>query len=141
MGEGEPWCSASTGYRDRRDYLCSADSGFVGLEICSRALSSMNDLSPQREIPDSLMLFGFWYRALAARDVGRNHLKKAMLLEIPLVVGRDRQGHPFAMQDACPHRGMPLSYGRFDGHQLECSYHGWTFDTHTGQCRLIPSLT
>ena len=101
----------------------------------------MNDLTPQRETPDSLMLFGFWYRALPAQDIGNNQLKKAMLLEIPLVVGRDRHGHPFALQDACPHRGMPLSYGRFDGQQLECSYHGWTFDAHTGQCQLIPSLT
>ncbi len=101
----------------------------------------MNDLTPQRENPDSLMLFGFWYRALPAQDIGNNQLKKAMLLEIPLVVGRDRHGHPFALQDACPHRGMPLSYGRFDGQQLECSYHGWTFDAHTGQCQLIPSLT
>ena len=101
----------------------------------------MNDLTPQRETPDSLMLFGFWYRALPAQDIGNNQLKKAMLLEIPLVVGRDCHGHPFALQDACPHRGMPLSYGRFDGQQLECSYHGWTFDAHTGQCQLIPSLT
>ncbi len=36
---------------------------------------------------------------------------------------------------------MPLSCGRFDGEQVECSYHGWKFDAHSGQCRLIPSLT
>ena len=64
-----------------------------------------------------------------------------MLLETPLVIGRDRQGKPFALRDACPHRGMPLSCGRFDGQNLECSYHGWKFDAHTGQCQLIPSLT
>src|SRR5882762_1537297 len=101
----------------------------------------MNNLDLQRETPDALMLFGFWYRALPAKQVGHKHLKKAMLLEIPLVLGRDLQGRPFALRDACPHRGMPLSYGRFDGQQLECSYHGWTFDAHTGQCQLIPSLT
>jgi len=64
-----------------------------------------------------------------------------MLLEIPLVIGRDAKGIPFALRDACPHRGMPLSCGKFDGQQLECSYHGWRFDAHTGQCQLIPSLT
>ena len=37
---------------------------------------------------------------------------------------RDRQGRPFALHDACPHRGMPLSHGHFDGQQVECSYHG-----------------
>jgi phenylpropionate dioxygenase-like ring-hydroxylating dioxygenase large terminal subunit len=101
----------------------------------------MFDDSPQRQTPDSLMLPGFWYRALPADRVQRNRVEKAMLLEIPLVVGRDPQGRPFALQDACPHRGMPLSCGHFDGHQVECSYHGWRFDAHSGQCQLIPSLT
>src|SRR5579862_475649 len=97
--------------------------------------------NPIRQTPDSLMLFGFWNRAMPSGALGRDRLHKAMLLEIPLVLGRDREGKPFALRDACPHRGMPLSYGRFDGEQLECSYHGWCFDAHTGQCRLIPSLT
>jgi phenylpropionate dioxygenase-like ring-hydroxylating dioxygenase large terminal subunit len=96
---------------------------------------------PPREVPDSLMLHGFWYRALPAEQVGGRHLRKAVLLETPLAVGRDGQGLPFALHDACPHRGMPLSHGRFDGQQVECSYHGWRFDGHTGQCQLIPSLT
>jgi len=97
--------------------------------------------TPQRQTPDSLMLYNFWYRALPSEQVIRDHLQKAMLLEIPLVIGRDRQGKPFALRDACPHRGMPLSCGWFDGQNLECSYHGWKFDAHTGQCQLIPSLT
>jgi phenylpropionate dioxygenase-like ring-hydroxylating dioxygenase large terminal subunit len=102
----------------------------------------MNDISPpQRETPDSLMLYGFWYRALPSRQVRGDKLSKAMLLETPLAIGRDRQGRAFALHDACPHRGMPLSCGVFDGRQVECSYHGWRFDGHTGQCRLIPSLT
>src|ERR1700690_678364 len=96
---------------------------------------------PSRQTVDSLMLYGFWYRALPSAQVPRNHLQKAMLLEPPLVIVRDRQGKPFALRDACPHRGMPLSCGRFDGQQLECSYHGWRFEAQSGQCRVIPSLT
>jgi len=87
----------------------------------------------KREAPDSLMLTGFWYRALPSDRVKRGHLHKAMLLEIPLVIGRDRNEKPFALRDACPHRGMPLSCGRFDGEQLECSYHGWRFEAQSGQ--------
>jgi phenylpropionate dioxygenase-like ring-hydroxylating dioxygenase large terminal subunit len=94
----------------------------------------------QSETPDSLMLFGFWYRALPSDQLARGELAKAMLLEQPLVVGRDQRGDVFALRDACPHRGMPLSCGRFDGQQIECSYHGWKFDAHSGQCQLIPSL-
>jgi phenylpropionate dioxygenase-like ring-hydroxylating dioxygenase large terminal subunit len=96
---------------------------------------------PQRQAPDGLMLYGFWYRAMPCSQLSDGRLHKATLLELPLVVGRDREGRPFALHDACPHRGMPLSCGGFDGEQLECSYHGWRFAARTGQCQLIPSLT
>ena len=100
-----------------------------------------DDQSSPTQAPDSEMLYGFWYRALPSGCVRRERLQKAALLETPLVLGRDSQGHPFALHDACPHRGMPLSYGWFDGKQVECCYHGWKFDAQTGQCQLIPSLT
>jgi phenylpropionate dioxygenase-like ring-hydroxylating dioxygenase large terminal subunit len=86
-------------------------------------------------------LYGFWYPALRSNLVSGTALAKAMLLGIPLVLGRKRAGQPFAMRDNCPHRGIPLSYGFFDGEQLECSYHGWCFEPQSGQCRAIPSLT
>ena len=101
----------------------------------------MSELEPQPQASEPGMLYGFWYRALPGDQLVRNRLHKAMLLETPLVVGRDRQGVPFVLHDACPHRGMPLSCGNFDGQQVECSYHGWKFEAHSGQCRLIPSLT
>jgi len=96
---------------------------------------------PEQQTPDALMLYGFWYRALPGERVETANLVKATLLETPLVIGRDLQGRAFALRDACPHRGMPLSCGWFDGQQVECSYHGWKFDPHSGQCQLIPSLT
>src|SRR6185437_13467599 len=99
------------------------------------------DDTPQRQAADSQMLYGFWYRAQRIHEVQRNQLRKATLLELPLVIGRDQEGRAFALQDACPHRGMPLHCGRFDGKQVECGYHGWKFDAHSGQCQLIPSLT
>lgn len=90
---------------------------------------------------DSGMLWGFWYPALRSTEVRGRKLATAMLLEVPLVLGRDAQRRAFALRDTCPHRGMPLSFGHFDGTTLECCYHGWQFDAHTGQCRAIPSLT
>ena len=45
------------------------------------------------------------------------------------------------MRDLCPHRGIPLSAGWFDGETVQCKYHGWRFEPCTGQCREIPSLT
>jgi phenylpropionate dioxygenase-like ring-hydroxylating dioxygenase large terminal subunit len=119
----------------------SAVQGFGFRGRCGILTCPMPDeLTLQSQTPDALMLFGFWYRALPADQVGRGQLAKTMLLEQPLVLGRGQHGRAFALRDACPHRGMPLSCGRFDGDQIECSYHGWRFDAHSGQCKLIPSL-
>jgi phenylpropionate dioxygenase-like ring-hydroxylating dioxygenase large terminal subunit len=90
---------------------------------------------------DPEALLGFWYPALRAREAARGRMTTATLMEIPLVMGRDRNFKPFAMRDSCPHRGMPLSFGRIEGQNVECSYHGWQFNTHSGQCTEIPSLT
>jgi len=87
------------------------------------------------------MLWGFWYPALRSDQVRGRKLERAMLLEVPLVIGRDMAGKAFALRDICPHRAFPLSFGQFDGTAVECAYHGWQFDAHTGQCRAIPSLT
>lgn len=95
--------------------------------------------SPQKG--DGQMLLGFWYPALHSAQVRSKRLQTAMLLGVPLVIGRDAQGRAFALRDSCPHRGMPLSQGHFDGETLECSYHGWRFAVASGQCREIPSLT
>ena len=86
------------------------------------------------------MLWGFWYPALRSERLHGRKLERAMLLEVPLVLGRDAAGKPFALRDVCPHRAFPLSFGQFDGASVECAYHGWQFDAHTGQCRHIPSL-
>jgi phenylpropionate dioxygenase-like ring-hydroxylating dioxygenase large terminal subunit len=90
---------------------------------------------------DAGFLWDFWYPAVRSAEVAGNRLAKAMLLEVPLVLGRTSEGAAFAMRDSCPHRGIPLSYGRFDGKTLECSYHGWRFEACSGQCVEIPSLT
>ncbi len=86
------------------------------------------------------MLYGFWYPAALSRDVRTGALRPTTLLEAPLAIGRDAQGRAFALADLCPHRAMPLSFGRIVGETVECCYHGWKFDAHCGQCRAIPSL-
>jgi phenylpropionate dioxygenase-like ring-hydroxylating dioxygenase large terminal subunit len=86
-------------------------------------------------------LWEFWYPVLRSEEVRGRKLVRAMVLEVPLVIGRDATEKPFALRDVCPHRAFPLSFGEFDGANVECAYHGWQFDAHTGQCRHIPSLT
>jgi phenylpropionate dioxygenase-like ring-hydroxylating dioxygenase large terminal subunit len=90
---------------------------------------------------DPGFLWDFWYPALRSREITGKRLATAMLLEVPLVLGRTSAGKAFAMRDSCPHRGIPLSYGHFDGQTVECSYHGWRFDACSARCVEIPSLT
>ena len=102
----------------------------------------MSDTTPSKPSENTgEALWGFWYPALRSGQLRGRKLRRATLLDVPLVLGRDSAGKPFALRDVCPHRAYPLSFGQFDGSAVECAYHGWQFDAHTGQCRHIPSLT
>lgn len=80
-----------------------------------------------------------WYYAAPSHSLRRGRMLARTMLGDPVLLGRDRDGAIFALRDICPHRGMPLSAGRFDGGEVECCYHGWRFDTG-GRCTAIPSL-
>lgn len=86
-----------------------------------------------------MFLRNLWYFALPGGKLRRGCVVKRTLLGEQILIGRDGDGTPFALLDVCPHRGMPLSYGHFDGREIECCYHGWRFDTR-GTCVEIPSL-
>ena len=84
-------------------------------------------------------LRNLWYFAMPGRALKPGALVAKTLLGEPLVFARDGNGAPFVMLDICPHRGIPLSYGRLDGGMVECCYHGWRF-APDGRCAAIPSL-
>jgi len=45
-----------------------------------------------------------------------------------LVVFRDTDGRVGVLDEACPHRGVSLVYGRNEEGGLRCLYHGWKMD-------------
>jgi len=89
---------------------------------------------------DRTMLRDFWYLVVAATAVAKGKTIPATLLGEPLIIGRSSDNTLFAYGDACPHRGMPLRHGSFDGRHLRCCYHGWAFDAADGNCVEIPAL-
>lgn len=89
---------------------------------------------------DAGMLRGFWYVAIAARKLARGKTQAATLLGEALIIGRGQDGAVFAYADRCPHRGMPMHNGSFDGTNLHCCYHGWQFSAANGTCVKIPAL-
>jgi phenylpropionate dioxygenase-like ring-hydroxylating dioxygenase large terminal subunit len=79
-----------------------------------------------------------WYVACESGAL-KTRLLKREVLGIPLVLFRTEDGRPTALLDRCPHRNLPLSLGQLRGDRLQCSYHGWEFDSE-GICQKIPGL-
>ena len=75
------------------------------------------------EVPGPL-LRDFWYLALGSAGLKKGRVAARTLMGEPLLLGRSSDGEPFALRDICPHRGIPLRYGHFDGRDVTCCYHG-----------------
>lgn len=79
----------------------------------------------------------YWYPVAWA-----DHLKPGQVIPVTvwqqaIAVYRDGQGNVYALDNACPHKGVELHNGEVHGDRLVCPYHGWEFDT-SGQCVNIP---
>lgn len=85
------------------------------------------------------LLRNLWVVAAVTRDVRAGKFKTLLAHGERILLFRDRAGAAHAMKDICPHRGIPLSYGRIVDDKVECPYHGWKF-SGDGVCREIPSL-
>lgn len=83
-----------------------------------------------------MFLRNSWYVAAWDHEVG-NGLHPVRMLGEEIVLFRKSDGTVAALEDACPHRKLPLSMGRIKGDTVECGYHGLTFDS-TGTCTRVP---
>ena len=84
-----------------------------------------------------MFLRNCWYVAGWSKDYGRE-LKAETFLGANIVIYRTEDGRPVALEDACPHRKLPLSEGNLIGDTVECGYHGLTFDCK-GTCVASPT--
>ena len=80
----------------------------------------------------------FWYVAAWDWEVRRQELFARTICGEPIVFWRREDGTPAALEDRCCHRHMPLSHGKLRGSDVECVYHGLTYDG-TGACIRVPS--
>ncbi len=83
-----------------------------------------------------MFLKNAWYVAAWSDEI-TDELQQIVLLNQKVCMYRDGQGRIAALEDACPHRKLPLSKGRRKGDNVECGYHGLTFNC-TGQCVRAP---
>ena len=78
-----------------------------------------------------------WYVAGWSKDYGRE-LKAEKYLGENIVIYRREDGTPAALENACPHRKIPLSEGSLKGDNIICAYHGLTFNPK-GECADAPT--
>ena len=71
-----------------------------------------------------------WYVAGWSREFDRKLAARKILGE-NVVFYRQQDGAIVALEDACPHRKLPLSKGSIRGDEVICGYHGLAFDRTT----------
>jgi phenylpropionate dioxygenase-like ring-hydroxylating dioxygenase large terminal subunit len=64
--------------------------------------------------------------------------QRVRLLGENLIAFRTTSGAVGLIQNACPHRGASMFFGRNEEEGLRCVYHGWKFDVN-GACVDMPS--
>lgn len=78
-----------------------------------------------------------WYVAAWSAEITQS-LTPATIHGHAIVFFRRPDGTAAALEDACPHRKLPLSKGNLKGDRIECGYHGLTFDG-SGTCVAAPT--
>jgi phenylpropionate dioxygenase-like ring-hydroxylating dioxygenase large terminal subunit len=78
----------------------------------------------------------FWHAVMPLSEL-RDGPRPFTLLGEHIVLFLDGHGQPAALKDRCCHRTAKLSKGWCVDGQLQCGYHGWTYDRH-GRVVKIP---
>jgi len=79
----------------------------------------------------------FWYVAAWDWEVRRQEPMARTICGEPIAFFRGNDGRPFALEDRCVHRHMPLSRGKQVDGLVECAYHGLRYAAD-GSCVHAP---
>ena len=84
-------------------------------------------------------LLGQWYPVAKSVEIKDSRPYGAKLLGRKLVLWRDGSGQIKCLEDFCPHRGAPLSYGEVHEGNIGCRYHGVVVDGE-GVVQRVPAM-
>lgn len=87
--------------------------------------------------PMGEMLRRYWHPVECSEKITSKPQRVKVLGE-ELVLYRGASGAPVMMQLRCAHRSLALDYGRVEGDDLRCPYHGWLYDK-AGKCLAQPA--
>jgi nitrite reductase (NADH) small subunit len=84
-------------------------------------------------VKDPLKDPGLWTDVGAVTDIPVRGARRIPTPAGDIAVFRTGDGRVFALKDACPHKGGPLSQGIVHGHAVACPLHNWSIDLSTGE--------
>jgi renierapurpurin 18,18'-hydroxylase len=105
----------------------------------------MPDLRP--DVRQAGVNLNYWWPVAHRCSFPAAGLLGVRIGDLELLVFKDAtQGQFHVFEDACPHKRVRLSkFGRRQGSEVICNYHGWQFESHAlagqaaGACTQIPS--
>ncbi|MBU2134855.1 MAG: nitrite reductase (NAD(P)H) small subunit [Alphaproteobacteria bacterium] len=74
-----------------------------------------------------------WIDVGADTDIPRRGARRLKGPQGEIAIFRTGDGQVFALMDACPHKGGPLSQGIVHGASVTCPLHGRVIDLATGE--------
>lgn len=84
------------------------------------------------------MIYNQWYVILESKELKRNKPLRVKRFNEGLALWRDRDGIASCIADKCCHRGVSLGCGKIVHGELECPFHGFTYDK-SGRVSSIPA--
>lgn len=74
-----------------------------------------------------------WIEIAALEDIPRLGSRVIRTDTMDVAVFRTTDDQVFALRDACPHKGGPLSQGIVHGTSVTCPLHNWKIDLTSGE--------
>jgi len=74
-----------------------------------------------------------WIEIVALEDIPRLGSRVIRTDTMDVAVFRTGDDRVFALRDACPHKGGPLSQGIVHGSAVTCPLHNWKIDLASGE--------
>jgi 5,5'-dehydrodivanillate O-demethylase oxygenase subunit len=82
--------------------------------------------------PAGELLRRYWHPIAAAAELDERPIRRVRILGEDLVLYKSDAGHGL-VAERCSHRGASLAYGRIEGANIRCPYHGWMY-APDGRC-------
>ncbi len=79
------------------------------------------------------LLRRYWHPIAVAAELKEKSIKRVRILGEDLVLYCGENGRYGLVAEQCSHRGASLAYGRIEGSNIRCPYHGWLYDSG-GRC-------